>query len=104
MAARTFNDYFLQPEDAIQRRYETLRSVFVEGLSLKDAAQRFQVSYGTVRNWASEFRRAFQAGQRPPFSPVHPVDAPQTGVRRMTTSRTSKSPMPGRCRWKQDAA
>ncbi len=70
MAARTLDDYFLQPDDMTQRRYETLRAVFVEGLSLQDAAGRFHVSYGTVRNWASEFRQAFQPGQRPPFSPA----------------------------------
>ena len=103
MAARTLDDYFLQPEDTIQRRYETLRSVFVEGLSLKEAARRFHVSYGTVRNWASEFRRAFHTDERPPFSAVRSVDAPQTEHSRIPANRTSKSPTRGRCRWKQDA-
>ena len=100
MAARTLDDYFLQPEDTIQRRYETLRAVFVEGLSLKEAARRFRVSYGTVRNWASEFRQAFQSDQRPPFSPVR--RAPQT-ERRIPTNRRSKLPMRECCRCNQDA-
>ena len=100
MAARTLDHYFLEPKDATQRRYETLRAVFVEGLSLKDAAQRFHVSYGTARNWASEFRQAFQSGQRPPFSRAH--RAPQT-ERRIPTNRASKSPTPGCCRCQPDA-
>lgn len=100
MAARALDHYFLEPKDATQRRYETLRAVFVEGLSLKDAARRFQVSYGTARNWASEFRQAFQSDQRPPFSPAR--RAPQT-QRRIRANRTSKSPTRGCCRCKQDA-
>jgi len=62
-----YRDYFLQPSDVSQRRYEALRAVFVEQQSLKNVAGRFDVSYGTVRNWVSEFRRGCDAGQAPPF-------------------------------------
>lgn len=61
-------DFFLYPATLLQRRYEALRCVFVEEQSMQQVAQRYEVSYGTVRNWACEFRRAIEAGQSPPFS------------------------------------
>jgi transposase len=67
MEGMAYQRYFLQRLDVQQRRYELLRTVFVDGQSLQDAAQRFDVSYGTVRNWVSEFRQLLDAGQRPPF-------------------------------------
>jgi transposase-like protein len=68
MEGLDYRDYFLQPSDVSQRRYEALRAVFVEQQSLKHVAGRFDVRYGTVRNWVSEFRRSCDAGQAPPFS------------------------------------
>ena len=68
MNALNYKDYFLQPVDGAHRRYEALRSVVVEGQSMKEVAQRFEVSYGTLRNWVSEFCRWQDAGQSPPFS------------------------------------
>lgn len=61
-------DYFLKPADAWHRRYEVLRAVFVDERPMQEVAERFRVSYGTVRNWAGEFRRQRDAGQPPPFS------------------------------------
>lgn len=103
MNARTVNDYFLQPTEAIHRRYESLRSVFVDGLSLKEVAHRFEVGYGTVRNWVSEFRRELEAGQSPPFFPPRCADAPRLKAGMTATNRKSKSPTRGRCHWKRDA-
>lgn len=68
MNARTAQDYFLHPTEAAHRRYEVLRAVFVEGLPLQEVASRFDMSYGTVRNWISEFRQQWETGQSPPFS------------------------------------
>ena len=59
--------YFLQPRQPNHRRYEVLRSVFVEDESMQDVASRFKVSYGTVRNWVSEFCRCQDASDEPPF-------------------------------------
>lgn len=50
-------DYFLEPLEVEQRRYEALRAVVVDQQPMPAAAQRFGVSYGTVRNWVGEFRR-----------------------------------------------
>ena len=62
-----YTDYFLNPEQAIHRRYEALRAVFLEEESLKDVAQRFDLTYGSIRNWTSDFRRSRDAGDEPPF-------------------------------------
>ena len=68
MEAMAYQQYFLQPLDVWQRRYEAVRAVVVDGEPMPDVAQRFAVTHGTVRNWVSEFRRDLDAGRRPPFS------------------------------------
>jgi transposase len=73
MDGMAYQHYFLQPLDGWHRRYETLRAVVIDGQSMRDVAQRFDVGYGTVRNWVSEFRRLLDAGQRPPFSRSRPL-------------------------------
>ena len=98
-----YKDFFVHPVEAAQRRYEALRAVFVEEQPLKEVAQRYDVSYGTIRNWISEFCQGQDAGQPPPFSP-----RPRVGVRRPTSFlprtriRRSKSLMFGPCRWRPD--
>ena len=67
MSGQACEQFFLQPSDPVQRRYETLRAVFVDKQPMKDVAQRFDVHYGTVRNWASEFRAQQDDRQSPPF-------------------------------------
>jgi hypothetical protein len=101
MNALNYKSYFLRPVEDSHRRYEALRSVLVDEQPMKEVAQRFEVSYGTLRNWVSEFCRTKDSGQLPPFSPgrcadVHPLRNLVTKIRKF------KSPMPGRCRWKQD--
>ena len=103
MNARALTDYFLHPSEAAHRRYEALRSVFVEGLSLQDVARRFGVRYGTIRNWVSEFRRGFNAGPPPPFSLPPCEDGLRRIVSLTATNPKSRSPMRRSCRWNQDA-
>lgn len=67
MNAQSYESFFLRPDDVVQRRYETLRAVVVERQPMKQVAQRFEVSYGTVRNWVSEFCRQWDQGDRSPF-------------------------------------
>jgi len=67
MNALNYKDYFLRPVEESQRRYEALRSVVVEEQPGKEVAQRFEVSYGTLRNWISEFCRTQDSGELPPF-------------------------------------
>jgi len=97
-----YKDYFTRPAEETQRRYEALRAVFVEQQPMKNVARQFEVSYGTVRNWAGEFRRGCDAGQPPPFS-LRRAAVPQPAST-MTKSPKFKPPTCGRCRWKTDAA
>jgi len=102
MIDQDYRDYFVQPVEAVQRRYEALRCVFVGQQPMKSVAQHFKVSYGTVRNWVSEFCRARDAGQAPPFLLRRCVDVPPSTAPRLTmTIRKFKPPMFGHCRWKQ---
>lgn len=98
-----YRDFFVHPVEAAHRRYEALRSVFVEEQPMKEVAQRHDISYGTIRNWVSEFCRGQDDGQSPPFSPRrHAVVPRPTNVLPMTRICKSKSPMFGRCRWRPD--
>ena len=67
-----YADFFLKPQQSPQRRYEALRAVFVDELSLKEVSHQFGFSYGTIRNWVSDFCRTRDTGNVPPFS-LQPV-------------------------------
>ena len=56
-------DFFLHPTDPMQKRYEALRSSFVDGLSARQVAERFGYSLHTV----NALRRDFNAASLPPF-------------------------------------
>ena len=49
--------FFLEPSNPTHRKYETLRAVFVDGLSPAEAAALFDYSPGTVRVMCSKFRK-----------------------------------------------
>lgn len=97
MDGQRYEGFFLRPTDTWHRRYEALRLVFVERQRLSDVADRFAVSYGTVRNWISHFRRQYDRGQAPPFSRSRPAGVLRAGARRRI-ARRSRLPMPERCR------
>lgn len=61
-------DFFLQPDQPVHRRYEALRAIVVENRPLQEVAAQFGVSYGTVRNWHSQFLKDRRDGAPPPFS------------------------------------
>jgi len=56
-------DFFLYPDDPMQKRYEALRASFVDGLSAEDVAQKFGYSIHTI----NALRRDFKAGSLLPF-------------------------------------
>jgi hypothetical protein len=97
MDGQVYQQFFLRPSDPWHRRYEALRSVFVEQQSLPEIADRFEVSYGTIRNWVSEFRSQQEQGQPPPFSLSRSAGVLQAGASRI--ARRSKLPMSKLCRW-----
>ncbi len=97
-----YEQFFLQPQDPWHRRYEALRAVFVEGQSMADVAQRLDVAHGTVRNWASDFRKQQDLGDAPPFfaSRIGNVILPNRPLKKMTNGQRSR--MCSSCRWKRD--
>jgi transposase len=101
MDGTAYKDYFLQPRDVWHRRYEVLRAMFLDDHSMQEVAQRFGVTYGTVRNWVGEFRRQRDANERPPFSQRRSAGA--RGARPTTTSRRSPSLTCASCRWRRGA-
>jgi transposase len=65
---RAGGEYFIEPAEPAQRRYEALRCYFVEELSASEVAARFGYTPAVVHQMASELRRgraAFFASSRP---------------------------------------
>ena len=61
--------FFHEPDDTLHRRYEALRAVFIDGLSLDRAAKRFGYRPGALKSLASRFSpRNAGLAIRPPFS------------------------------------
>jgi hypothetical protein len=78
-----------QPENALHRRYEALRALFVDGLPLDQAAKQFGYRPATLKSLASRFRAQCRAGDPPPFLFVKDEDAPpanSTAVTKMVPS------------------
>jgi hypothetical protein len=80
--------YFQQPSCPQHRRYEALRAVFLEGLSQKEAADRFGYSHGAFRLLVQQFRATCAAGTPPPFLPS------RVGGGRRPTRPGSSRPVP----------
>jgi len=57
-----YEEFFLDPQEPWHRYYEALRGVFVDGESMAEVAERLGVAHGTVRNWASAFRKHLDQG------------------------------------------
>lgn len=85
MMSNGYQQFFLQPTDARHRRYEALRMVFVNQQPLKEVAQYFEVGYGTLCNWVSEFCAQRDNDERPPFFKCPLEDARRVG--RMVRNR-----------------
>ena len=48
-------DFFLEPSHVIHKKYEALRSMFVDGLTSKDTAQKFDYKESTVQSFRRDF-------------------------------------------------
>ena len=53
---RPGGEYFTEPEEPAQRRYEALRAYFIEELSAIEVAARFGYTPAVVHQMASELR------------------------------------------------
>jgi hypothetical protein len=60
--------FFREPRQPQQRRYEALRAFFLERRPLPDIARQFGFAHGTLRNLVCQFRGRCHADQVPPFS------------------------------------
>ena len=60
--------FFLEPADPQQRKYEALRAVFIDQMPQNEVAARFGFSYDLVRRMVSDFRYQCRQGQAPLFS------------------------------------
>ncbi len=52
-----YQKFFAEPTNTFHRRYEALRTIFVEGRSQKDVAEEFGFTYGAVRQLVFDFRQ-----------------------------------------------
>jgi hypothetical protein len=89
--------FFQEPTGPLQRQYEALRAVFLDGLSQKEAAVRFGYSYDAFRQLVHQFRHGCAAGTPPPFFSSHaPGDPRQRRCRRRLgrSSRLLPTPEP----------
>lgn len=66
--ARPGGEFFTQPTDASQRRYEALRAYLVEGQPAEQVAARFGYTTAALHSAVRDFR----AGRRDFFAPVRP--------------------------------
>ena len=56
-----YQGFFTEPTQTYHRRYEALRTVFVDGRPQKEVAEAFGFTYGSMRQLVHEFRRCFDA-------------------------------------------
>jgi hypothetical protein len=86
--------FFLEPQETLHRRYEALRAVFVEGLPLDQAADRFGYRPGALKSLVSRFRARCRAGDLPPFLFARDEDDPPANApaKTPTDPRSPRSP------------
>jgi Homeodomain-like domain len=97
--------FFLEPTQPLHRRYAALQASFVEGLSPQAIAERFDVTYHTVRSWVPDFRAQCRAGHIPPFSLNRAeADRRPEGPRGHQRGRKSRPrPTAGKSAWSPDS-
>src|SRR5437867_10275861 len=71
-------------------------------MPMEDAAKRFRVAYGTVRNWAHQFRAVHDQGDSSPFFFRPHGDVPRVGPRANSLRKNRKWQTENRCLWKWD--
>ena len=59
--------FFREPQQTLQRRYEALRSFFLEGRPIGETAAKFGYRISALRTMICRFRAGCRAGQVPPF-------------------------------------
>ena len=55
--------FFLQPEEAVHKRYEALRSFYVEGMTAREVSAKFGYTVSTVYALTRDFKRLLGSEQ-----------------------------------------
>jgi hypothetical protein len=71
-----YRQFFLDPQQPEQRRYEVVRAFFVERQPMPEIARRYGFTYGTIRNLVCQFCAQCHDGNLPPFSLRRRADVP----------------------------
>jgi hypothetical protein len=88
--------FFQEPSGPLQRQYEALRAVFLDGLPQKEAADRFGYAYDAFRQLVHQFRRGCAAGTPSPFFSSRDPVGPRPQRPRRPCSRSGRpSPTSG---------
>jgi hypothetical protein len=86
MDDRRCREFFLEPQETFQRRYEALRAIFVSGEPLVRVAERFGYKVAALKSVVSRFRADRRRGVTPPFfCTTVEDDLPANGTQRTKT-------------------
>lgn len=85
-----YREFFQQPMQTYQRRYEALRAVFVDQRSQKEVAQAFGFTYDSMRQLVREFRLYCDADHEPGESPFFETSLPDDRLP-ITTQSSNRS-------------
>jgi hypothetical protein len=86
--------FFLDPQQPLQRRYETLRAIFIEGRPLDQVADQFGYRPAALKSLVSRFRTRCRTGDPPPFLFVMDEDDPPVSERAKTKRDPSRRRSP----------
>jgi hypothetical protein len=67
MEDRPCLEFFLEPQQTFQRRYEALRAIVVGGEPLVRVAERFGYKVAALKSMVCRFRAGCRGGVAPPF-------------------------------------
>ena len=87
-------EYFLEPSEPAQRRYEAMRAYFVDGLTASEVATRFGYSPASVHQMATELR----AGSAQYFRSSKPGPGRHAKLTACATACSSYAPWTARWR------
>jgi hypothetical protein len=83
--------FFLQPQESLQRRYEAMRAYFIDGRSLAEIADRFGYRLSSLKSMVCRFRASCGRGASPPFFFQTDADVPAVGgAAKIRTGRTDR--------------
>lgn len=85
-----YQGFFTEPSQTYHRRYEALRTVFVDGRPQKEVAEAFGFTYGSMRQLVHEFRRCFDAERGAAESPFFGAFGPDRSQPVTTKTQTHR--------------